>query len=137
MLSGMHLRPTVVLHHISTYTAHPRKHGYSSILHSFLGMMTESKHLFTRVQIWRLNRYVLHGIKGKHYMVAHHIVVQHKLIEHCVQRLVSSTLSQNSSFLYFLLLACPFCPFMSFYVLLCTYSSSSVLTSPFLSLLVL
>ena len=65
MLSGMHLHPTAVLHHISTYTAHPRKHGYSSIFHSFLGMITEPKHLFTRVQIWRLNRYVLHGIKWK------------------------------------------------------------------------
>ena len=61
----MHLHPTAVLHHISTYTAHPRKHGYSSIFHSFLGMITESKHLFTRVQIWRLNRYVLHGIKSQ------------------------------------------------------------------------
>ena len=61
----MHLHPTAVLHHISTYTAHPRKHGYSSIFHSFLGMITESKHLFTRVQIWRLNWYVLHGIKSQ------------------------------------------------------------------------
>ena len=130
----MHLHPTAVLHHISTYTAHPRKHGYSSIFHSFLGMMTESKHLFTRVQIWRLNRYVLHGIKGKHYMVAHHIVVQHKLIEHCVQRLVSST---HFSKLLFSVLSTPRLSFLSFYVLLCTYSSSSVPTSPFLSLLVL
>ena len=64
-LSGMHLHPTAVLHHISTYTAHPRKHGYSSIFHSFLGMITESKHLFTRVQICRLNWYVLHGIKSQ------------------------------------------------------------------------
>ena len=64
-LSGMHLHPTAVLHHISTYTAHPRKHGYSSIFHSFLGMITEWKHLFTRVQIWRLNWYVLHGIKSQ------------------------------------------------------------------------
>ena len=62
----MHFHPTAVLHHISTYTAHPRKHGYSSISHSFLGMITESKQLLTRVQIWRLACIyfmVLHGIK--------------------------------------------------------------------------
>ena len=64
-------------------------------------------------------------------MVAHHIVVQHKLIEHCVQRLVSSTLSQNSSFLYFLLLACPFCPFMSFYVLIRPLPSQLVPFCPY------
>ena len=28
---------------------------------------------------------------GMHYMLAHHIVVQHKLIEHCAQRFVSNT----------------------------------------------
>ena len=28
---------------------------------------------------------------GMHYMLAHHIVVEHKLIEHCAQRFVSNT----------------------------------------------
>ena len=28
--------------------------------------------------------------EGMHYMVAHHIVVQHKLNEHCAQRFVSN-----------------------------------------------
>ena len=28
---------------------------------------------------------------GMHYMLAHHIVVQHKLIEHCARRFVSIT----------------------------------------------
>ena len=67
-------------------------------------------------------------------MLAHHIVVQHKLNKHCVQRLVSST---RFSKLLFSVLSTPRLSFLSFYVLLCTYSSSSVLTSPFLSLLVL
>ena len=54
---------------------------------------------------------------GKHYMVAHHIVVQHKLIEHCVQRLVSST---HFSKLLFSVLSTPRLSLVSFYVLLCT-----------------
>ena len=79
-------------------------------------------------------------------MLAHHIVVQHKLNKHCVQRLVSST---RFSKLLFSVLSTPRLSFLSFYVLLCTYSSSSVLvvlfcpnqsfyvvTSPFPSLLV-
>ena len=70
---------------------------------------------------------------GKHYMIAHHIVVQHKLTKHCIQRLVSST---SFSKLLFSVLSSPRLSFLSFYVLLCTYSSSSVLTSPVLSLLV-
>ena len=70
----------------------------------------------------------------KYYMLAHHIVVQHKLNEHCVQRLVSSA---HFSKLLFSVLSTPRLSFVSFYVLLCTYSSSSVITSPFLSLLVL
>ena len=70
---------------------------------------------------------------GKYYMLAHHIVVQHKLNEQCVG-LVSST---HFSQLLFSVLSTPLLSFVSFYVLLCTYSSSSVLTSPFLSLLVL
>ena len=72
--------------------------------------------------------------RGMHYMLAHHIVVQHKLNEHCLQRLVSST---HFSKLLFSVLSTPRLSFLSFYVLLCTYSSSSVPTSPFLSLLVL
>ena len=71
---------------------------------------------------------------GKYYMLAHHIVVQHKLIEQCVQRLVSST---HFSKLLFSVLSTPRLSFVSFSVLLCTYSSSSVITSPFVSLLVL
>ena len=71
---------------------------------------------------------------GKYYMLAHHIVVQHKLNEQCVQRLVSST---RFSKLLCSVLSTPRLSFVSFYVLLCTYSSSSVITSPFLSLLVL
>ena len=57
-------------------------------------------------------------LTGKHYMVAHHIVVQHKLIEHCVQRLVSST---HFSKLLFSVLSTPRLSLVSFYVLLCTY----------------
>ena len=83
--------------------------------------------------------------RGMHYMLEHHIVVQHKLSEHCL-RLVSST---HFSKLLFSVLSTPRLSFLSFYVLLCTYSSSSVLvvlfcpnqsfyvvTSPFPSLLV-
>ena len=55
---------------------------------------------------------------GKHYMVAHHIVVQHKLIEHCAQRLVSST---HFSKLLFSVLSTPRLSLVSFYVLLCPY----------------
>ena len=72
--------------------------------------------------------------RGMHYMLAHHIVVQHKLNEHCLQRLVSST---HFSKLLFSVLSTPRLSFLSFYVLLCTYSSSSVPTSPFMSSLVL
>ena len=35
---------------------------------------------------------------GMHYMVAHHIVVQHKLNEHCAQRLWAINTSQNYFF---------------------------------------
>ena len=59
---------------------------------------------------------------GNYYMLAHHIVVQHKLNEQCVKRLVSSTHFTK------LLLSVPSTPRLSFYVLLCTYSSSSILT---------
>ena len=55
---------------------------------------------------------------GKHYMVAHHIVVRHKLIEHCAQRLVSST---HFSKLLFSVLSTPRLSLVSFYVLLCPY----------------
>ena len=57
-------------------------------------------------------------LDGKHYMVAHHIVVQHKLIEHCAQRLVSST---HFSKLLFSVLSTPRLSLVSFYVLLCPY----------------
>ena len=67
---------------------------------------------------------------GKYYMVAHHIVVQHKLNKHCVQCLL---ISPRFSKLLFSVLSTPRLSFLFFYVLLCTYSSSSVLTSPFLS----
>ena len=58
------------------------------------------------------------GLLGKHYMVAHHIVVRHKLIEHCAQRLVSST---HFSKLLFSVLSTPRLSLVSFYVLLCPY----------------
>ena len=55
---------------------------------------------------------------GKHYMVAHHIVVQHKLIEHCVQRLVSS---MHFSKLLFSVFSTPRLSLVSFYVHLRPY----------------
>ena len=70
----------------------------------------------------------------KYFMLAHHVVVQHKLNEQCVQRLVSSA---HFSKLLYSVLSTPPLSFVSFYVPLCTYSSSSVLTTPFVSLLVL
>ena len=39
--------------------------------------------------IWQ-NR-IWHSAEGMNYMLAHHIVVQHKLYEHCAQRFVSKT----------------------------------------------
>ena len=54
-------------------------------------------------------------IDGKYYMVANHIVVQYKLNKHFVQRLVSST--RFSKLLFSLLTS----PFLSLLVLLCPY----------------
>ena len=51
---------------------------------------------------------------GKYYMLAHHIVVQHKLNEQCVQCLVSST---HFSKLIFSVPS-PRLSFVSFYVLI-------------------
>ena len=56
-------------------------------------------------------------VEGIDYMVTHHIVVQHKLNEHCVQRFVSST---HFSKLLFSVLSTPRLSLVSFYVLLCT-----------------
>ena len=52
---------------------------------------------------------------GKYYMITHHIVVQHKLNKHCVQRLISSTRFLK---LLFSVLSIPRLSFLSFYVLI-------------------
>ena len=46
--------------------------------------------LALKIRIRRNTASARGGGRGKSYMVAHHIVVQHKLNEHCAQRFVSN-----------------------------------------------
>ena len=54
----------------------------------------------------KLRQFLIEKFSGENvsmnYMLAHHIVVQHKLNEHCAQRFVSSP------FLSLLVLICPY-----------------------------
>ena len=101
-----------------------------------LTRMTRMARMLTRMTRWLAGSHIIHTpLKrtklilqpGMHYMLAHHIVVQHKLIEHCAQRFVSNT---HFSKLFT-------SPLMSLLVLLRPYWSFNILTSPFPSLLVL
>ena len=84
----------------------------------------------TLFQTWPLTRnYVIIETfvlgPGKYYMVAQHIVVQHKLNEKCVQRLVSNT------HFFLSVLSTPRLSLVSFYVLSSPFPSLLILFCPY------